>query len=277
VDNAQHREPVRVRYVCMSASISADDRLTGQVVRDPASGMCVVEIHGRTTARTEMDIRSVVTKCLTESPAAIVLDLQGLTDADSLAAFLLPTLRQKALEVGTRLVCVGDEQLANRIANSAARWFVELYPTVAEARSEAEKQRKWMRVELAPPHDLSAVQARLKVGDFCLGLGLGHVLTRVRIITSELVGNAVEHAGGRIVVTAAAHDNLIHIRVADRSMRRPVLRAGDEPVNPRAPLEERGTGLRLVQQNATSWGVTQLGDGKAVWATIRASARRIRT
>ena len=81
-------------------SAGADGRLTGQVIPDFDTGVWVVEIHGKATARAEKEIMSVVVKCLTESPAAIVLDLRDLVGADTLATFLLPTLRQKAWKRG---------------------------------------------------------------------------------------------------------------------------------------------------------------------------------
>jgi anti-sigma regulatory factor (Ser/Thr protein kinase) len=254
----------------MSAHRSAPDQLTSLLRPDYDTGVWVVEIHGRATVRAEMDVRTIVTKCLTDFPAAIVLDLRDLIGAEILAPDL-PALRRRALTAGTRLLCVAAEPLATRIAETVARWYVETYPTADEAMSAAQRQSRWLRLDLVPPHDHSASTARLAVGDFCLALGFPHLLTRVRIITSELVANAVEHAGGQILVTASAFHTLIHVNVADRSLRAPVERPTTEAAPEAASLDERGTGLRLVEQHATAWGtVTRQGGGKVVWATLRA-------
>jgi anti-sigma regulatory factor (Ser/Thr protein kinase) len=249
----------------MSAHDGAPDDLTCLLRPDYDTGVWVVEVHGRPAGRADLSVRSIVTKCLTEFPAAIVLDLGDLIDAESVAP-ALPALRRRALAAGTRLLCVAPEPLATRIAETVARWYVDLHPTVDEALSAARRQSRWLRLDLVPPHDHSASTARIAVGDFCLGLGFPHVLTRARIVTSELVTNAAEHAGGPILVTASAYHTLIHINVADRSRRAPV-----QVPNPGAgSLDQAGTGLRLVERHATAWGTVVRQDGKVVWATLRA-------
>lgn len=82
---------------------------------------------------------------------------------------------------------------------------------------------------------------------------------------SELVGNAVEHAGTEIDVWVSMRGATVHLAVQDRSTRPPLLR-GSDPTRP-GGVWAPGMGLRIVAATATAWGALPSSDGKVVLAT----------
>jgi len=244
--------------------------LTWNITPDWDNGVWVVALYGELTPRSMSRVRSIVLKCLADCPAALVIDLHACRVGPHMSLALLTTLQQHARDRGVRLLYTADEALAGRIRRDAARWFVELFPTLAQAEAAALEPgtHRWLRIEEVNPGPLTSGEARLQVGLACMAWGVGHVAHRARAIVSELVDNAVTYAGPPIEVTVAALRDLLHIRVRDHSHRQPVRgepRAGDPAAGPGVGSR----GLWLVEQHATSWGVTPTEDGKIVWATIR--------
>jgi hypothetical protein len=128
----------------------------------------------------------------------------------------------------------------------------------------------YLRVGLAPEPEAASL-ARTLVGDACLAWDLPDLLRPARRVMSELVLNAVEHAGTDLLVTVTLGTNGLHIAVADGDPRQPRLRS-PAPVRRGAPLDERGRGLRAVQAEAVRWGSVPTTTGKVVWAVLRADA-----
>jgi len=91
------------------------------------------------------------------------------------------------------------------------------------------------------------------------------------LLTSELVTNAVLHAGTPVQVTCRVvgdePDGAVEIAVLDR---RPGQLRPDMPHSPAEAAERtNGRGLQLPAQLASAWGVTYAGTAKAVWFRIR--------
>lgn len=83
------------------------------------------------------------------------------------------------------------------------------------------------------------------------------------LLTSELVTNAVLHAGTSVQVMCRLADESVEIAVVDH---RPVRLIPDEPQDGPASAERTsGRGLRLPAELASSWGVTYARTCKAVW------------
>jgi anti-sigma regulatory factor (Ser/Thr protein kinase) len=86
------------------------------------------------------------------------------------------------------------------------------------------------------------------------------------LLTSELVTNAVVHAGTSVQVMCRLADESVEIAVVDY---RPVRLIPDEPQD--APVQAEhtnGRGLRLPAELASSWGVTYAPTCKAVWVRL---------
>jgi anti-sigma regulatory factor (Ser/Thr protein kinase) len=79
---------------------------------------------------------------------------------------------------------------------------------------------------------------------------------------SELVSNAVEHAGGPIAVEVARRDGELHIDVTAP--------ATEEVPRLLCPsrVTASGRGLRIVAALATSWGWRDIGARRTVWAAV---------
>jgi anti-sigma regulatory factor (Ser/Thr protein kinase) len=128
---------------------------------------------------------------------------------------------------------------------------------------------RWQRLTLAPA-PMASSMARVWISDACLGWGVPRALRGTRLVITELVDNAVQHAGTTVEITAGVVNGRVHLRVRDGSTAQPVRR----PVEPRgagAPLDLCGLGLRRLDRHAADWGTIAHSDGKTVWATVRTS------
>lgn len=95
--------------------------------------------------------------------------------------------------------------------------------------------------------------------------GLTRLADDVELVISELVMNAVEHAGGVRSIALTARDGRVLVEVGD-----------DDPTSPTPmtvdPAQPRGRGLLLVAAVSQDWGVRPRDGGKVVWAELRADA-----
>jgi sigma-B regulation protein RsbU (phosphoserine phosphatase) len=98
--------------------------------------------------------------------------------------------------------------------------------------------------------------------------GLDDLLDEALLLTTELVTNAVLHAGTEVTVEAVADHSGLTVTVLDE-VAGPFLAAGAAAGSPTpadgAPDEERGRGLLLVDRLAHRWGTVHHNSGKGVW------------
>lgn len=81
----------------------------------------------------------------------------------------------------------------------------------------------------------------------------------VALLTSELVTNAVTHAGSVAEVVLVRRPRAVRVEVGDRD--------GTAPQK-RPPDDRGGRGLHLVEAVADRWGVDRRANGKVVWFEI---------
>lgn len=91
----------------------------------------------------------------------------------------------------------------------------------------------------------------------------------VALLTSEIVGNAVRHAGPlqpreRIVFHAQLAEDHVRVEVADRGT----------GFDPDVRFDAAGFGLRLVDKLASRWGVDRTPRGCRVWFEVDRRAGR---
>jgi anti-sigma regulatory factor (Ser/Thr protein kinase) len=83
------------------------------------------------------------------------------------------------------------------------------------------------------------------------------------LLVSEVVTNAIRHAGSDATIAVDVSDEQLRIGVTDAGPGWP-----EEQVLGTGP---GGFGLYLVAQLAGSWGVYRIGDGKTVWFELSIS------
>ena len=104
--------------------------------------------------------------------------------------------------------------------------------------------------------------ARVRAALTALNGGLGERRDDVRLLASELVSNAVLHAG-------VDHESLLRfeLRAASDGIRAVVEYPG-EPFMGKPRSEELRFGLHLVDRLSDSWGVERSDDKNRVWFEI---------
>ena len=111
----------------------------------------------------------------------------------------------------------------------------------------------------AEPHSVGV--ARTAVKENCHRWGYGGLCDDAALIVSELVCNAVRHAGTDIGLTLTARREGLRMEVSDGST---------QPIRPRiaTPADQDGRGLALVDALASHHGVRSSPGGKTVWAEL---------
>ena len=140
------------------------------------------------------------------------------------------------------------------------------------AQGEVVRDRRW-----------SAAVARVRdvrhfVGETVAADTIGACDEDVRLVTSELVTNAVVHARAPFTVSVACTGKMVLVEVTDGSKEfGPVTRSGWwRAIFGRQHRSDHhgGFGLALVQAVALRWGWEATREGKTVWAILRARARQ---
>lgn len=116
-----------------------------------------------------------------------------------------------------------------------------------------------------PGRPTSAGLARVFVNDRLVEWGLQHLADPVLLCVSEIVTNAVVHAGSFAELTVHTDGNILRVEVRDSG-------GGDiSPTRPVAAAEDtHGRGLLLVEAVSDRWGSVDEGDGKVVWFELTA-------
>ncbi|MER6127167.1 SpoIIE family protein phosphatase [Streptomyces sp. NPDC001795] len=126
------------------------------------------------------------------------------------------------------------------------------------------------------PVGRSVATARSFVRDTLQGWGFVDIVDDAVVLTSELVTNAVVHAGTAADVLCLRSDDGVRIEVADRYPEREIpLQA--TAVNMGSPDREGGRGLQLCAALAGRWGVEYTPTHKQVWFQLDLPERPVGT
>jgi serine phosphatase RsbU (regulator of sigma subunit)/anti-sigma regulatory factor (Ser/Thr protein kinase) len=109
-----------------------------------------------------------------------------------------------------------------------------------------------------PPEVASVAAARRFVGETLRNWGVDEV-DDAMLLTSELVTNAIVHAGTEVEVVCEALGGQVRVEVHDRHQARRIPVPGDQV---------SGRGLLFPETLALSWGVTYGQGDKQVWFTV---------
>jgi anti-sigma regulatory factor (Ser/Thr protein kinase) len=203
---------------------------------------------------------------LAEEPAAVVCDVSGVTGAvDHESVALLASLGAEVEQwpgVPIAVVCP-DAQLREALATQPDSRHLMVEPEREPALSRLLARRPVSTVRMSlEPDPRSAGAAREVVAQACDRWGMSSVSASATLVVSELVTNALPHAGSDVGLSVARCGRRLRVAVRDASSERPQ----PQPVEPSRP---RGRGLLLVAAVADAWGVLPAGDGgKVVWAVL---------
>lgn len=127
------------------------------------------------------------------------------------------------------------------------------------------------------PLGRSVAGARAFVRDTLQGWGFADIVDDAVVLTSELVTNAVVHAGTQAEVLCLRTEGGVRVEVADRYPERelPLQPPGERPYAD--PDRENGRGLMLCAALATRWGVEYTGTHKHVWFRLDLPDRPVGT
>jgi Histidine kinase-like ATPase domain len=109
------------------------------------------------------------------------------------------------------------------------------------------------------PHLASPRRARVLLRHACLDWALGDTYDDAALVVTELVSNAVRHAGTPCRLTITLDADGLRLAVRDHGPLHPALLDAGNP-------RQCGAGLRVVTTLTQCWGVVPHLDGKTVWA-----------
>jgi two-component sensor histidine kinase len=112
-----------------------------------------------------------------------------------------------------------------------------------------------LAVELAVPSASVKIRREGRFGEL-----RAENATPLALVLTELVTNAVTHAGGAIRIVVEHGDHTLRLAVHDDTHGVPALRD--------AASAEGGFGLRIVDRVSASWGWEQTASGKVVWSAL---------
>lgn len=236
----------------------------GVAVRhDFETGLAHVTLDGPIDLPGAVRIRSAVRKCLGEHPLAVIVDLRAATvrDATTLLVFVTLARDMAAESIGLCAHATAGSATAvaaRRVLGARVPVYDDRHTALARGAHPVRPGR--MHAHL-PPRVTSPASARSLVGEACRRWGLPELADRARVIVSELVSNAVVHAGTDLDVTVVLRETCLIIQLRDH----------DGPLPDRAPATADaggGRGLFLVERLATGWGASTTPDGKTVWASL---------
>jgi anti-sigma regulatory factor (Ser/Thr protein kinase) len=198
-------------------------------VDEVENGPVPLTVRGTWDAALRQETTRRLHECFAEGPAAVIVDLTEPLDRMG-ADRLLPT-----------------------------------FTSLPEARTTAPSRhvstdRMLMR---SPPRPGALRAGRRLVTQACAAWSMPELAGDAALVVSELVANAVEHAGTDLVVLVSRRPDGVHIAVRDEDDRMPQMPVHDQETHP------RGRGLQLIESVARSWGVMPTAGGKVVWATLR--------
>jgi anti-anti-sigma factor len=238
----------------------------GELICTAECGRPVGLVHatGVLSRQTGPALRAAVHECLADQPDAVVVDLTEVTtERDAGLGFLAAMARAAVAYAGVSiLLCTPSSRLRETFAQLGVARHLPVCASLTEAMELAHKSSPARRARRRLPSGPAAGQAaRDLLTECCREWGIEGVVDRMATILTELVANAVLHAGPELVLGVAVSGSHLYVAVHDRSPSPPHLGGGDESVG-------GGSGLLVVDALAEAWGFAPTADGKVVWASV---------
>jgi anti-sigma regulatory factor (Ser/Thr protein kinase) len=241
------------------------------VDRDLDRAFTIVTLGGEFNLASTPLVRTTLLKCRAECPLAIIVDVERLlvTSRIALTVFASVQRHQRHGPAVALALCTAPATPTGRVVQRMLGGTIPVYPSRdAAVAALQDRQSAMKRVSARLPADpRSASTARRLVAGACDDWGLGDLADAALLVVSELVSNAVRHAGTDFDLTAMLRGPYLHLAVRDGSIRPPLV--PQRPGSGWPALTTSGRGMHLVESCAAGWGTTVGGDGKIVWAMLR--------
>jgi anti-sigma regulatory factor (Ser/Thr protein kinase)/anti-anti-sigma regulatory factor len=245
--------------------------LSVAVDRDLDRSFTVVAFAGELSLATTPLVRAALLRCLAECPFTVVADVDNLrvSDRSALAVFGAAHHHQRHGPAVALALCAASTTATGRAVRRILGHQLPVYPSRSAALAAAldgQLAAKRIRVRLSADPQ-SAGTARRLIAAMCATWGLADLADAALLVVSELVSNAVLHAGTDFDLTATVRGAYLHLSVRDGSRVPPLMPV---PAGAGRPaLASGGRGLYLVDSCTAGWGSMVADDGKVVWATLR--------
>lgn len=230
-------------------------------------GCTVARPEGRLSAGNYGWLRDELIKQAMEQPSAVIVDVDalGFESTINLTVFSSVWMRINDWPGVPIMLVAGSPSARSVVGQSGVGRFVPVFEDVATAIGTLNTPPKRLRVDFTLPADShSSSMARRRCTETCRRWGIADERAEsVAIVATELVENAIRHAGTEMRLRFELRDTGVFTAAVRDGTRKPaVLRE--------APTEGRtGLGLRMVAGTATAWGcLPDRYDGKVVWATL---------
>lgn len=236
------------------------------------AGCTVVELAGRLDAQTYGELRDNLIKLTLDQPQALIVQVDDLEIASEPALTVFSAVRMRTdqwPDVPVLLVAY-DRQRHQLISGSAIRRFVPVHSSVDVAiAAVTEPPPRRRRTAAFLPLPSSSYGARAFVQETCREWNIRHRLEDALGIATELVENAITHAGTALEVRLELRAGYLTVAVRDEDPRPAVLRQ-----RPSGRLQ--GYGLQVIAALSRAWGCSPAQDGgKVVWAVLSVGPRRL--
>ncbi|MEV4619086.1 ATP-binding protein [Asanoa sp. NPDC049573] len=227
----------------------------------------VVAAIGDLDAAGASDLRAALFNALADQPAALIVELSQLTSGDAATLTVLAAVARRAgMFPGVPFAVVARPGLPQDASGSGGTYPIR--GTAAQALDAIADGDAVPTVrELLPPIAGVSRHARALVTEMCARWQLDDIVGPACVVVSELVSNAVRHAGTTMTLVLSLRGHNLLVSVEDGNPDPPRLAAAADPDDPAA-----GRGLAIVDEITSRWGWRPTGSGKVVWAVLRVDA-----
>jgi hypothetical protein len=230
-------------------------------------GYLVVRAEGDLSLRTVPDLRDALLKASAEQPRGLVCDLREVRATREALTILHVVADQVADWPASPIAVVASAQpMLDQLGRLGLRRRLPVVPDLDQAAAALRYSPRFLvaATVLAPTVDAPA-SARAFAGWHLGRWRAGEVVEAAQWVISELVTNAVVHAGTQLTARVSLAGRRVGVAVGDRGTGR--------VARPSMPTEGGGWGLTVVEQLTRSWGVLpRMGEGAVVWAVLDADA-----
>lgn len=231
---------------------------------DFGTGLARLRFRGGLDVSGAAALRAAVLKSLSDHPMAVLVDLRHVKVTDGGCLLVLPKLAAHRTGTPLYFIAEGHSETGALVRKAPALSAVAFDSEAAALESFVLGGHPSRRLHLHLEGRGAPCAARRLVAQACAIWDLPHLLRHAELIASELVANAVLHAGTDADVVVARGARYLRISVRDRAGHLLPRQSTDAVARTR---DSRG--LRLIDKLASGWGTTLTPFGKTVWATLR--------